>query len=260
MNALDLLKLYPKSRPPLTKQHEDIFAQEYKENRDGKGFVRGLAQWAESWMHKHVANHGLTKPTTLEIGAGTLNQLKHEKEIGHYDIIEPFTHLYEGRDTLKKVRNVYDDMGVLTTNDAEYDRITSIAVLEHLEELPYNLARCCLLLKETGIFQAGIPSEGGFLWGLGWRATTGLSYYLRNKISYKTLMEHEHINDIDEMLCLVHYFFKDVKVRYFPLPGKHFSLYAYIEAKQPDLEKAKAYLKEYTPLAQQKTSQKKKAS
>ncbi len=252
MTAENLLKKFPKKRPPLTQKHKDIFAQEYKENRDGEGFVRGLAQKAESWMHKHVASHNFTAPETLEIGAGTLNQLKHEKGSGAYDIIEPFKTLYQGRKELEKVRNIYDDMGVIPNNEFLYDRIISIAVLEHLEELPYNLARCCLLLKNRGIFQAGIPSEGGFLWGLGWRMTTGLSYYLRNKISYKTLMEHEHINDIDEMLCLVRYFFKDVKVKYFPLPGKHLSLYAYIEASSPDIEKAQTYLENYSPLAAQK--------
>ncbi len=260
MNIESLLNKYPKKRPPLTQKHKDIFAKEYKENRDGEGFIRGLAQRAESWMHKQVASHSYNAPTTLEIGAGTLNQLKHEKNNGAYDIIEPFKHLYTNNPKLDQIRHVYDDMGLLPDETHVYDRIISVAVLEHLEELPYNLARSCLLLKKDGSFQAGIPSEGGFLWGLGWRLTTGLGYYLRNKISYKTLMEHEHINDIDEMLNLTRYFFSDVTIHYFPIPGKHLSLYAYIAAKNPNKSRALEYLKSYTPIAISTPKASKKAS
>ena len=73
-------------------------------------------------------------------------------------------------------------------------------------------------------------------------------------------MEHEHINDIDEMLNLTRYFFSDVTIHYFPIPGKHLSLYAYIAAKNPNKSRALEYLKSYTPIAISTPKASKKAS
>ncbi len=55
-------------------------------------------------------------------------------------------------------------------------------------------------------------------------------------------MRHEHVNTYDEILALNKYFFESVKVKYFPIFGKHISLYACIIATQPKLELAKKYL------------------
>lgn len=246
MSIETLLSAFPKTRPVLPAEYQAIFEEEYKSNREGTNLMSAAAQKAESWMHKKVAQKGKENESVLEIGAGTLNQVKYEKKFATYDIIEPFENLYKGQDNLSKVRNVYSDIKDIKSDDQSYDRIISVAVLEHLVELPYSLARSVILLNKGGIFQAGLPSEGGFLWGLGWRMTTGLGYYLRNKLSYKVLMEHEHINNIDEILAIVKYFFTEVTVQRFPLPGKHFSLYTYVEAKGPDLKRAKAYLETYT--------------
>ena len=55
-----------------------------------------------------------------------------------------------------------------------------------------------LRLEADGVFQAGIPSEGGFLWGIAWRLSTGISYYLRTGLGYGVVMRHEHIDSAFE--------------------------------------------------------------
>ena len=123
-----------------------------------------------------------------------------------------------------------------------YARIISVAVLEHMTSLPLELARSGLLLKSEGLFQAGIPSEGGFLWWLGWRCTTGISYWVRNHLDYGVVMRHEHVNTESEILALIHHLFGYVKVTRFPLPHEHLSLFAYIEARMPNRAECERFL------------------
>ena len=63
---------------------------------------------------------------TLEIGAGTLNQLKYEQS-SHYDIVEPFSELYK-ISIYHTNKNIYNDIDEIDISQ-KYDRITSVATL-----------------------------------------------------------------------------------------------------------------------------------
>jgi hypothetical protein len=190
-------------------------------------------------MHRRIASR--EGGPVLELGAGTLNHLRFEKQLAAYDVVEPFRELYEGRSELARVRDVFDTVVDVPT-DREYQRIVSVAVLEHLPDLPGDLARSALLLDDGGILQAGIPSEGGFLWWCGWRFSTGLSYYLRTGLDYGVVMRHEHLNDAREIETAVRHFFEHVTVKRFPTPFHQLSFYAYLEASQPRKDAARRYL------------------
>ena len=120
-----------------------------------------------------------------------------------------------------------------------FERILSVAVLEHLDDLPTTIAACARRLAPGGIFQAGIPAEGGFIWGSAWRVTTGISYRLRTGLPYAPVMRHEHLNDAAEIISILRYFFQIVRVHWFPLPTRHFAFYGYIEAREPRLDRCK---------------------
>lgn len=238
INIETLLASYPRTRPPLPDAHQKIYAQEYKATRsDGERrqpLVSRMLTPVREWMHRHVAS-GKRQGAVLEIGAGTLNHLPFEQGVEAYDIIEPFTYLFEDNPTKSQLRHIYGNIRAIP-EDARYGRIVSVAVLEHLEELPYTIAKSALMLEEKGLFQAGIPGEGGLAWGLSWRCSTGLAYKLRTGLPYAPLMRHEHINRADEILAVIRHCFTEVKVRYFPLPFIHGSLFLYIEASQPKRE------------------------
>ncbi len=231
MKLEKLLVDFPRQRPTLPPAYREVYVGEYKSCRTGRNFIQQLSQKAESWMHRQVAFNGVGGDV-LEIGAGPLNHLPYENA-SLYDVVEPFTELYEDSAIKSQVRYFFDDITQVPQHE-KYDRVLSVAVLEHLEDLPLTLALSGLLLRDGGRFQAGIPSEGGFLWGLGWRCTTGLSYRMRTGLSYKTCMMHEHINSAREIIALVRYFFRDVSVSRFPFPVHHLSLYAYLDAGNPD--------------------------
>lgn len=240
--ADDLLARFPKVRKPLPPAHAAIYADHYKENRSGGSTASSLAQRMERWMHAAVAADLRTgvPATTLELGAGTLNQLAHEPVAGPYDIVEPFAALYADSPHRGRVRAVYADLSQAPT-DGLYDRITSVATLEHICDLPLVLARAATLLASGGTFRAAIPSEGGLLWTLGWMATTGLEFRLRRGLDYGVLMAHEHVNTAGEIETLVKTLFEEVRIRSFGL-GRQLSLYRFIEARAPRLERAQTWI------------------
>jgi hypothetical protein len=230
---------YPRTRPPLTEAHAKIYAEQYRINRDGETLADGAAQRLEQWMHRRIA--ALAGGPVLELGAGTLNHLRFERGAEPYDVVEPFTDLYRGRAECDRVRAFYDGAQEVPKDNC-YRRIISVAVLEHLPDLPADVATSALLLDKEGAFQAGIPSEGGFLWWLGWRFSTGLAYYLRTGLDYGVIMRHEHLNNAPEILKVVRYFFDDVKVVRFPTPFHQVSFYAYLEARGPRRARAREFL------------------
>jgi SAM-dependent methyltransferase len=235
-----ILAKYPKTRVPLPEEQKLIYEKEYLNNREGANFMSSLAQKLESWMHVHVKRHTIGT-TLLEIGAGTLNHMLYldGQSISCVDIIEPQEFLYKDSPYKKLVHHVYKD--IFDVQD-DYDTIYSIATLEHITDLPKLVAKAGMLLKDDGVFLNGIPAEGGFLWGLSWRLSTGLAYRLRTGLSYAPLMRHEHVNNFDEIRIIIGYFFKHSAITYFPIHGKHLSFYAVIRAHAPDLARCREYL------------------
>lgn len=237
-----ILSQFPKVRSTLPPQYQEIYKREYVLNRGGGSFLTRVAAALEGWMHRRVAQGAMPGGAVLEIGAGNLNHLAFENSTVSYDVIEPFKALYEGSGNAVKIRRFYDDINDIPLS-FHYQRVISIAVLEHLDKLPTVVAKAALLLDQGGRFQAGIPSEGGFLWGAAWRFSTGIGFWLRNKLPYGVLMRHEHVNDASDIESVVRYFFKDVSISRYPLPLRHLSFYSYIEAQSPDLKRAAAYLR-----------------
>jgi len=230
---------FPKTRTALPEKFQRLYSQQYEKNRKGETPAASLAQRVESWLHKQVARHGTARDgaplATLELGAGTLNQLAYEAPSPAYDIVEPFTSLFERSPLLSRVRRVYGDIAEIDL-DNRYDRIISIAALEHICNLPEVVARGGLLLAQGGVFQASIPSEGTPLWTLGWKLTTGLEFRLKHGLDYGVLMKHEHVNTADEIEEVVGHFFRDVSCKVFGV-SRGLSLYRYYECRDPDLDR-----------------------
>jgi hypothetical protein len=234
---------FPKTRPPLPKEIQAVYSTHYKSNREGKTTASSLAQRMESWLHtqvaRDVANLEDSAKVTLELGAGTLNQLHYEPAVYPYDIVEPFTDLYKNSPLLGKVRNIYSDISEIPAS-CSYNRITSVATLEHICNLPEVIAMSGLLLAENGVFRASIPSEGTWLWTLGWKLTTGLEFKLKYGFNYGLLMKHEHVNTANEIEEVLEYFFRDVTCKVFGL-SKAISLYRYYECRNPKTDRCRQF-------------------
>lgn len=242
MPVNNLFSTFPKERPPLSPEYAAIYLKHYRNSREGNSKVLSLAKRAESWMHKKLAEDvksGLPK-STLEIGAGTLNQLPYEPQSAPYDIVEPFHQLYQPSPSLARVRNIYDDIRDIP-DGSRYERITSVAVLEHICNLPEVIARSGLLLVEGGQFRAGIPSEGTILWRLGWKSTTALAFKRRYGLDYEVLMKHEHVNSAREIEDVLRYFFAEVRGSVFGL-ARSLSFYQFYACAKPRRDECRTYL------------------
>ena len=233
-----LLGTYPRTRPELPASHRRIYIEHYRANRSGERGLSHVTQKLESWMHRRVAAG--VGGSVLEIGAGNLNHLRYHPDVKTYDVIEPFRELWENQPQLHRVRRVYSSIEEVPAGE-RYDAILSVAVLEHLTDLPWLVARAGLLASGDRCFRAGFPSEGGLLWGLAWRSTTGLAFRRKYGLSYAALMRHEHVNTAGEILRILDHFYERVEVERFPLPFTHGSFYTAAAAGRPRSERCQEF-------------------
>ena len=242
----EIFDRYPKKRPVLSPEMAELHVEILKANRQRETAISKISHLLESWMHRKVSKGALdTNKELLEIGAGTLNHAGYEASGCPYDAIEPMDLLYREKPELVRLRSIYSDIDEIP-EDQRYDRIISIATLEHLTDLPKVVARAGMMLKGEGEFRVGIPCEGGFLWGLSWRVSTGLAFRLKTGLNFSDHMRYEHVNDEWEVLSVLNYLFDSVKVQRFPGVFHHLSLYTYIEAKFPNLEQCRKCIKTST--------------
>jgi hypothetical protein len=232
---------YPKVRTELPLEFKNIYAEHYKKNREGQTSASSLSQKMERWLHRKVAKDvkGVNNKSTLEIGAGTLNQL-HYEQTAPYDIIEPFAELYINSPLKSKVNKIFKDIDEIGEDDL-YERITSIATFEHITDLPKVVAKTCIHLKDKGTLRVSIPNEGTFLWKMGYRLTTGIEFKLKYGLDYSILMNYEHVNTAREIEQVLKYFYGKVKCSCFGI-NKRIALYRFYECSDPKRELAKEYL------------------
>lgn len=55
VDIVQLLETYPRRRPVLSTDHERIYAEQYRLNREGARPIENLAQRLERWMHRQVS-------------------------------------------------------------------------------------------------------------------------------------------------------------------------------------------------------------
>jgi hypothetical protein len=192
-------------------------------------------------MHHQVAADvvGSTlERTTLEIGAGTLNQLQYEPSQKAYDVVEPFRQLYARSPWLKRVRRIYAN--IRNIRRGQYDRITTIATFEHIVVLPEVVAKAALLLKpKTGQLRVAIPNEGTLWWKLG-TLITGFEFHRKYGLDYQVFMRHEHVNTADEIEAVLRAFFSEVECSVFGL-SKRWAFYRFYICRRPRLAAAQRY-------------------
>ena len=242
MNADQILARYPKLRQPLPPEYQAVYNSHYLKNREGKTSVTRLSKRLESWMHKQVARDirksGLNLKT-LEIGAGTLNQLAYEPSVQDYDVVEPFVELFENSPRLDRVRRVVSDIHELNSTE-KYSRITSIATFEHIVDLPSVVAKAATLLESDGCLRVAIPNEGTVLWKLGTKVT-GREYRRLYGLDYQVLMKFEHVNTADEIEAVLQHFFETTRTSVCGIHRK-LAFYRFIECQAPKLNIVANYL------------------
>lgn len=236
-----ILNKYPKKKSKLSKSLQKIYKLEYKLNRNNT-----IVSFFEKWLHLSIKKLKKKKQKTLEIGAGTLNHLKYEKlssKKNHiYDVVEPKKFLFHGNINKKKINKFYSNYE--KAPNFFYDRIISSATLEHMTDLPKFLALSSFKLNKKGFQSHSIPCEGCFVWHFANRYIMGFFFKMRTGFDYNKLMQHEHVNNFNEIYELIKYFYQSVKIKYsYPLYfNRHTSFYANITFFKPRILRCKKYL------------------
>jgi len=236
-----ILDKFPKRRDELPESYKAIYERHYRLNREGKYGTTSISSRLEAWMHRKVAGdvRDAIDASTLEIGAGTLNQLPYEPSVRRYDIVEPFSALFEQSEQLNRVRHAYRDVSEAYAS-APYDRITSVAVFEHIVDLPAVVAHCALLLRDGGQLRAAIPNEGTLMWRLG-TMVTGREFRKRYGLDYQVLMRYEHVNSADDVERVLGTFFSSLKRSVFGVT-KWFGFYRFYECSGARTDRARQFL------------------
>lgn len=236
MWELSALDSWPKARPTLPDPYRLIYAEHMHGNRSGGSPLNKTALWLEEWMHRAVSRPRAER--VLELGAGNLNHVRFEPAAEYYGVVEPLSEIVES--ARRGIRIPVDYLGdyaslleLAQSSHATFDKVLSVAVLEHLEDLPAIVSAASLLIHPRGCFSAGIPSEGGRLWSAAWRSTTGRAFRKRYGLDYATLMKWEHINTAPEIESVVRAIFDDVRITRFPGPTLDTSLYTCLIARGP---------------------------
>jgi SAM-dependent methyltransferase len=239
--TISILDRFPKKRIELPTAYKTIYTQHYLVNREGGSKTTSLSRKLERWLHKKVSKDvvkSVTPKSTLEIGAGTLNQLDFEPNQKVYDIIEPFSELFEGSPKSDRITNIYSDISEVQSRT--YDRITSVAVFEHIIDLPRVVAKAALLLNPGGCLRTSIPNEGNIMWALGTKIT-GYEFKQKYGLDYKTFMDYEHVNTAVEIEAVLDYFFDKTETASFGL-GKNLAFYRFFVHENPNIDLAIEYL------------------
>ena len=206
-----------------------IYNEFYLDYSKNNNIFRKLAFSLEVWFHLLTYKNYPNPQSILELGAGNLNHVKYEKNFKYYDVIEPKEFLINASDPFDrdKITNIYGDIKELPENKI-YDKIISIGVLEHIEELDYVLEKISYKLTSQGKFLVTIPAEGEFLWWIGWRLTTGIAFWLKHKLDYGVIMRYEHVNTASKVIRLLNKYFKINFIKSFPINIRNFRLFIYI--------------------------------
>ena len=215
---------WPKILPPLTpeqQQRSDEFMRLWHVELAGQQRY-GLI---EKFNHGFPVEHSPPDfKTTLEIGAGLGEHLKHEKlspeqERGYY--------CNEYRDNMAKeitrrfpnVQTVVGDcQKPMDFPDGFFDRYLAIHVLEHLPDLPAAIREAWRLLnKQTGRMLVVIPTEGSLAYGLARKLSAERVWYRHFTAPYTEFYKREHINLVPEILEELNPYFTIETRSYFPL-------------------------------------------
>jgi SAM-dependent methyltransferase len=187
---------WPKVLTPLTAEQRrisDEWMKEWHEKHLGKF---GAIEWFNHGypMSRHPDRRGLR---TLDIGAGIGEHLAVEGIAGQdYYAIEfrpemaakmrerfPAAHVTTG-----------DCQQTLPYENASFDRILAIHVLEHLTNLPAALREIHRVLKREGRLVVVIPCEGGALNLLARRISAQRIFVKKYRMPYQWWIQSEHIN------------------------------------------------------------------
>jgi len=214
---------WPKIFPPLSSAQASISDDFMKYWHEVLPKKYGIV---DEFNHRYVVKNAPRNfSRTLEIGAGNGEHLNYEKldvaQRSNYFAVDIRNNMIiELRKKFPDVNSfVGDCQQRMDFEDAYFDRVLAIHVLEHLPDLPSAVKEMHRLCdKSRGVLSVVIPCEGSLAYTLARRISAQRIFEKRYKQSYKWFIEREHINLPHEIFEELSKYFDVQAASYFPIP------------------------------------------
>jgi SAM-dependent methyltransferase len=211
--------VWPKVLPPLSAEQQkvsDDFYRHWHEVLPNK--YRAIEEFNHSYPKRVLAE--LSRPRTLEIGAGTGGHIAHEDlSIQSYYCIELRQHLADY--IMQRFPQVHAVVGDCQRNipfeDGFFSRVLATHVLEHLTNLPAALDEIKRVLAPGGRLSVVLPCDPGLAYEFARRISSERMFRKRYGMPYDWFIFREHINSPEEILTLLRQRFELLHTEYWPL-------------------------------------------
>jgi len=209
---------WPKLVPPLSSEQQaitDDFIRHWHEVLPRR--YNAIERFNHTYPLRHLPP--MERWRTLEIGAGIGGHLEFEPlDRQEYHCIE----LREGM--AEEIRRRHASVVTVTGDcqkriafdDASFDRVVGIHVLEHLPNLPAAIAEVHRTLKPDGILSVVLPCDPGILYEIARKISAERIFRARYKVPYRWFVRREHINSPAEIMQVIAEGFEIFDATYFP--------------------------------------------
>jgi ubiquinone/menaquinone biosynthesis C-methylase UbiE len=164
-------------------------------------------------------------PRVLEIGAGTGEHLpfvRHAFEEYTLSDSDPATlevakRKSESDSRAHKLKFDLQDGSTLSYEDASFDRVVAVHVLEHIYQPHLAIKEWRRVLKRGGLLSILIPTDPGVAWRLG-RHLGPRRNAIRRGIAYDYVMAREHVNSCNNLIAILRHYFPTREEAWWPMP------------------------------------------
>jgi SAM-dependent methyltransferase len=228
---------WPKTLPQLSaaqKQLADDFVRHWHEVLPSK--YNAIERFNHTYSLRHLPQ--MPRWRTLELGAGIGGHLQFEPlERQDYHCLELRQQMAEEIERrYPSVTTVVGDCQQrIPYDDAFFDRVVAIHVLEHLPNLPAAITEVHRVLKPGGLFSVVLPCDPGLLYELARKVSAERIFKARYQMPYRWFARREHLNSPAEILHVVWRSFEIFDTAYFPMrvPLIHLNLCVGVTARKP---------------------------
>lgn len=179
----------------MSNQREAVLesASNYLYSNTATGFL-------QRWGHE-VAGHICKNRdgATLDLGCGRGDHFPYAHGASYVGIDKSEESLSDLRRRFPEFKAIKADVFSLPFEDATFDSIVSVYVLEHIRDIESCLREVDRVLKQNGEFIVVVPTWEGFLFKLGREITIKRHMQKKFNIDYDRFCEDEHVTTSEEV-------------------------------------------------------------